>query len=258
MAAPRTAIGSSSRSRSTSASSSSALSRIVASRCLVLILNAPRLGPPGVAQDLNEGVGEPRALRTGAKLRRAQAELSARSRVYVARELLVEAAAPPAHPPPVGKARARSASAGGRRTELRDGEDSVGHVRLLLTQGYAIKRALGTPPRLWVSAPIRKAADTHTGGGRTQPASGAARAATSTGRSAPRMTARDTLRPRRRRRDPSTTRRAPRRRANSTTRRAGVPASCYALADTPARLAMASASSRTLRPALSSASSRRW
>ena len=258
MAAPRTAIGSSSRSRSTSASSSSALSRIVACRWLVLTLNAPRLGPRASPRTSTRELAsrERSALERSCAARRPSSALG--SRVYVARELLVEAAAPPAHPPPVGKARARSTGAGGRRTELRDGEDSVGHVRLLLTQGYAIKPALGTPPRLWVSAPIRKAADTHTGGGRTQPASGAARAATSTGRSAPRMTARDTLRPRRRRHDPSTTRRAPRRRANSTTRRAGVPASCSALADTPARSAMASASSRALRPALSSASSRRW
>jgi hypothetical protein len=54
-----------------------------------------------------------------------------------------------------------------------------------------------------------------------QAATGAVRPAMTTGRSALRMTSRDTLLPKRRPREPSTTRRAPRMRANSTTRRAG-------------------------------------
>ena len=65
--------------------------------------------------------------------------------------------------------------------------------------------------------------------------------ATRTGRSAARITLRETLLPNRRRREPSTTRRAPRRRANSTSRRAGGPSSSSPLAATPACSAAASA-----------------
>ena len=63
---------------------------------------------------------------------------------------------------------------------------------------------------------------------------GAVRPGTRTGRSAARMTSRETMRSRRRYREPSTTSRAPRRPASSTTGRAGSPASCRVAGKLPA------------------------
>jgi hypothetical protein len=82
----------------------------------------------GVAQSLNERVGEPRAFSRRAELIGAQPQFGADARVRTSSELVVETVAPPARPDANRRAGTVTHRASRGGMELRDREDSVGHM----------------------------------------------------------------------------------------------------------------------------------